>query len=215
MLATGVGFNTTTNSLECTDDLWDAIVKKDPTMRGMQHKEWPYFVDWIDIFGKDRATDETAEEVPEEIGEMAGPNHNPNVNNTQESNDDNEFDAEGQSGINKTPTRAQEEQEENNASRKGKGVPRSNPRLTKLFGEFYKSTGVRLETIASRIGYDHDLGVTQKQIYEQLGNIDGLSIKDKLDVSKIIGGKVETLEIWTTLPDEARVVFVMDILGRS
>ncbi|KAL8474403.1 hypothetical protein ACS0TY_031031 [Phlomoides rotata] len=95
MLATGVGFNTTTNQLECTDDLWDAIMKKDPPMRGMCHKEWSYFVDWINIFGKDRATNESAEEVPEAIGEMDGPNHNPNVNNTQESNDDNEFDAEG------------------------------------------------------------------------------------------------------------------------
>ncbi|KAL8553359.1 hypothetical protein ACS0TY_001873 [Phlomoides rotata] len=221
-LATGVGFNTTTNQLECTDDLWDAIVKKDPTMKLLRHKEWPYFVDWIDIFGKDRATGETAEEVPEAIGEMDETVH-PNVNNTQESNDANE------SGINKNPTQAQEEQEENSASRKGKGVPRSrsankkrrsvsdqsDPRLTKLFGEFCKNTGDRLETIASRIGYDHDLGVARKQIYKQLGNIDGLSIKDKLDVSKIIGGKVETLEIWTTLPDEARVVFVMDILGRS
>ncbi|KAL8458290.1 hypothetical protein ACS0TY_035967 [Phlomoides rotata] len=223
-LSTGVGFNTTTNQLECTDDLWDAIVKKDPTMKLLRHKEWPYFVDWIDIFGKYRATGETAEEVPKAIGEMDGPNvNNPNVNNTQESNDANE------PGINKNPTQAQEEQEENSASRKGKGVPRSrsankkrrfvsdqsDPGLTKLFGEFCKNTGDRLETIASRIGYDHDLGVARKQIYEQLGNIYGLSIKDKLDVSKIIGGKVETLEIWTTLPDEARVVFVMDILGRS
>ncbi|KAL8473200.1 hypothetical protein ACS0TY_030141 [Phlomoides rotata] len=65
-------------------------------MKLLRHKEWPYFVDWIDIFGKDRATGETAEEVPEAIGEMDGPNvNNPNVNNTQESNDANE------SGINK------------------------------------------------------------------------------------------------------------------
>ncbi|KAL8470827.1 hypothetical protein ACS0TY_033411 [Phlomoides rotata] len=85
----------------------------------------------------------------------------------------------------------------------------------KLLGEFCKNTGDRLETIACRIGYDHDLGVARKQIYEQLGSIEGLSIKDKLYVSKIIGGKVETLEMWTTLPDEARVVFVMDVLGRE
>ncbi|KAL8556249.1 hypothetical protein ACS0TY_003887 [Phlomoides rotata] len=91
----------------------------------------------------------------------------------------------------------------------------SDPELTKLLGEFCHQTGERLETIARRIGYDHDLGATRKQIYEQLGNIEGLSIKEKLHASKNIDGKVETLEMWTTLPDDARVVFVMDVLGRE
>ncbi|KAL8481047.1 hypothetical protein ACS0TY_027544 [Phlomoides rotata] len=61
---TGVGFNTTSCQLEYTDDQWDSILKKDPTLRGMRHKEWHYFVDWIDIFGKDRATGEAARKVP-------------------------------------------------------------------------------------------------------------------------------------------------------
>ncbi|KAL8493625.1 hypothetical protein ACS0TY_024709 [Phlomoides rotata] len=124
MIATGVGFNTTPNQLECTNDLWEAIMK-------------------------DRATGETAEEVPEAIGEIDGSNTNPIFNNTQESNDDNDFNGEGQFGVNKDPTQARDEQEENSASRKARG-------------EFCKSTRERLEIIARRIGYDHDLGVTRK-----------------------------------------------------
>ncbi|KAL8457261.1 hypothetical protein ACS0TY_035200 [Phlomoides rotata] len=227
--ATSVGFNTTTCQLECTDDQWNSILKKDPTLRGMRHKEWHYFIDWIDIFGKDRATGEAAREVPEAVGEMEGPNHAPNVNIPQESNDDNEFVGEGQSGVHRNTTQAQGEQEENSASQKAKntGRPRSggkkrktnseqsDPELTKLLGEFFHQTGERLEIIARRIGYDHDLGAAWKQIYEQLGNIEELSIKEKLHASKIIGGKVKTLEMWTTLPDDARVIFVMDVLGRE
>ncbi|KAL8529929.1 hypothetical protein ACS0TY_007119 [Phlomoides rotata] len=195
----------------------------------MRYKEWHYFVDWKDIFGKDRATGEAAREVPEAVGEMEGQAQHPNLNIPQESNDDNEFTGEGQSGVQKTTNQTHGDQEENSASQKAKNTSRrksggkkrktnseqSEPELTKLFGEFCKNTGDRLETIASRIGYDHDLGTARKQIYEQLGNIEGLSIKDKLHASKIIGGKVETLEMWTTLPDDARVVFVMEILGRD
>ncbi|KAL8489186.1 hypothetical protein ACS0TY_025182 [Phlomoides rotata] len=164
MIATGVGFNTTPNQLECTNDLWEAIMK------------WSYFVDWIDVFGKDRATGETAEEVPEAIGEIDGSNTNPTFNNTQESNDDNDFNGEGQFGVNKDPTQARDEQEENSASRKARGTARarsankkrrsmsdgSEPELTNMLGEFCKSTRERLEIIARRIGYDHDLGVTRK-----------------------------------------------------
>ncbi|KAL8519674.1 hypothetical protein ACS0TY_010563 [Phlomoides rotata] len=215
LLATGVGFNTTTCQLDCTDDQWDAI--------------WPYFVDWIDIFGKDRATGEAAREVPEAVGEMEGQAQPPNLNIPEESNDDNVLPGEGQSGVHKNTNQAHGDQEENSASQKAKNTSRrrssgkkrktnseqSEPELTKLFGEFCKSTGERLETIASRIGYDHDLGAARKQIYEQLGKIEGLSIKDKLHASKIIGGKVEMLEMWITLPDDARVVFVMEVLGQD
>ncbi|KAL8460008.1 hypothetical protein ACS0TY_031789 [Phlomoides rotata] len=34
--------------------------------------------------------------------------------------------------------------------------------VTAVFGEFFKSTGVRLETIAQRIGYDKDIGTARK-----------------------------------------------------
>ncbi|KAL8497671.1 hypothetical protein ACS0TY_021126 [Phlomoides rotata] len=43
---TGLGFNTTTSQLECTDDQWESIVK-------------------VDIFGLDRATGSVAEDVVE------------------------------------------------------------------------------------------------------------------------------------------------------
>ncbi|KAL8555191.1 hypothetical protein ACS0TY_003125 [Phlomoides rotata] len=61
----GVGFNTTTSQLECTDEQWDAVVKMDSNMRGMRYKEWPYFPDWVDIFGLDCAIGSVAEYVVE------------------------------------------------------------------------------------------------------------------------------------------------------
>ncbi|KAL8534717.1 hypothetical protein ACS0TY_010668 [Phlomoides rotata] len=181
------------------------------------------------LLATDRATGEAAREVPEAVGEMEGQAQPPNLNIPEESNDDNVLPGEGRSGVHKNTNQAHGDQEENSASQKAKNTSRrrssgkkrktnseqSEPELTKLFGEFCKSTGERLETIASRIGYDHDLGAARKQIYEQLGKIEGLSIKDKLHASKIIGGKVEMLEMWITLPDDARVVFVMEVLGQD
>ncbi|KAL8541067.1 hypothetical protein ACS0TY_002376 [Phlomoides rotata] len=64
---TGVGFNTITSQLECTDDEWNSVVKSDPLMRDMRYKEWPYFPNWIDIFGLDRATSSVAEDVVEMV----------------------------------------------------------------------------------------------------------------------------------------------------
>ncbi|KAL8462808.1 hypothetical protein ACS0TY_033720 [Phlomoides rotata] len=107
---------------------------------------------------------------------MGGSNPNPTVNNTQESNDDNGFNVEGQSVVNKDQTQERDDQEKNSVSRKARATPRARswnkkirsssdqlePKLTNMLGEFCKSIGERLETIARRIGYDHDLGVAQK-----------------------------------------------------
>ncbi|KAL8461285.1 hypothetical protein ACS0TY_032671 [Phlomoides rotata] len=78
---------------------------------------------------------------------------------------------------------------------------------------FIAITSDRLATIAGRIGYEHDLGNARKMLFEQFGVVPGLSIKDKLKASVLIGGKVEHLEIWSTLPDEAKAIYVNEVLG--
>ncbi|KAL8526670.1 hypothetical protein ACS0TY_015755 [Phlomoides rotata] len=86
--------------------------------------------------------------------------------------------------------------------------------MTTLFGEFFKSTGERLETIAQRIGYDKDIGTARKQVFEMLGGIQSLTLVDKLDVCEIIGAKIEWLEIFMGLPEDARSVYVHRVLDR-
>ncbi|KAL8492768.1 hypothetical protein ACS0TY_024094 [Phlomoides rotata] len=64
-LVTGFGFNTTTSQVECTDEQWDDVLRRDPNMRGMRYKEWPYFPDWVEIFGLNRVTGLVTEDVVE------------------------------------------------------------------------------------------------------------------------------------------------------
>ncbi|KAL8514512.1 hypothetical protein ACS0TY_013570 [Phlomoides rotata] len=81
-----------------------------------------------------------------------------------------------------------------------------------MFGEFFKCTGEGLENIAQRIGYDKDIGTARKQVFEMLGGIQSLTLVDKLDVCKIIGAKIEWLEIFMGLPEDVRVVYVHRVL---
>ncbi|KAG6531500.1 hypothetical protein ZIOFF_005314 [Zingiber officinale] len=57
----GVGWNDTDTTIEGTDEAWEAIIQSDHTTRSMRHKQWPYYQDWCEIFGNDRATGEHAE----------------------------------------------------------------------------------------------------------------------------------------------------------
>ncbi|KAH0688801.1 hypothetical protein KY289_016159 [Solanum tuberosum] len=49
---------------------WDDFLKVDPNAKIMNTKKWPMFVDWEEIFGKDRATVEFAESPLDVVKEI-------------------------------------------------------------------------------------------------------------------------------------------------
>ncbi|XP_073030347.1 uncharacterized protein [Primulina eburnea] len=62
MLAkSGIGWNQTENMLAATNEAWEAQLKVDNNVRVMRYKRWPYYEDWCEIFGNDRATGSRAE----------------------------------------------------------------------------------------------------------------------------------------------------------
>ncbi|KAL8552098.1 hypothetical protein ACS0TY_000961 [Phlomoides rotata] len=208
---TDVGFNTTTSQLDCTDDQWEAVVRTDHLMRGMRYKEWPYFPDWVDIFGFDRANGSVTEYVVEmakrlklmygkpppvvENQEHDGANYksggseqhgSDRIDGTQ-CNDPTEGDStvHGASNIGRDTTNGGARKKHKKSS---ESYGPSN--MEQLLGEFCHTTGDRLTTIVGCIGYEHDLGSARKLLFEQLDMVPGLSIKDKLKAFVLIGGKV-------------------------
>ncbi|KAL8513658.1 hypothetical protein ACS0TY_012955 [Phlomoides rotata] len=60
---TGCGFNTSTKILDCIDTTWAKVLRNDPTVAGMRYKAWPYYKDWLEVFGNDRVVGVPAEDV--------------------------------------------------------------------------------------------------------------------------------------------------------
>ncbi|KAL8534129.1 hypothetical protein ACS0TY_010221 [Phlomoides rotata] len=215
---TGVGFSTTTSQLELSsDDQWESIIKS--YLYLLQYAERSSYERhaiqrvavlsrWVDIFGLDRATSSVAEDVVEmakrlklmyeklppvvENQEHDGVNYgsephgSDGIDRTRD-NDPTEGDstAHGASNIARDTT--------NGARKKHKMSPETHgpSNMERLLGEFCHTTGERLATIAGRIGYEHDLGSARKLLFEQLDVVPGMSIKDKLKASVLIGEKVE------------------------
>ncbi|KAL8551712.1 hypothetical protein ACS0TY_000692 [Phlomoides rotata] len=44
----------------CDEEVWDSSRQADPNLKSVHFKSWPYYPQWLDIFGKDRATGESA-----------------------------------------------------------------------------------------------------------------------------------------------------------
>ncbi|KAL8542716.1 hypothetical protein ACS0TY_003553 [Phlomoides rotata] len=53
----GIRWNSTTSTIEVDDEeVWDASRRADPHLKCVRFKSWPYYSQWMEIFGKDRAT---------------------------------------------------------------------------------------------------------------------------------------------------------------
>ncbi|KAG8367127.1 hypothetical protein BUALT_Bualt16G0040200 [Buddleja alternifolia] len=79
LLSSGIRFNHTTNMIDTHDEAWENYVKTDSNARLMMYKCWPLFKDWIEVFGKDRATGEHAADFVEAV------NHTLNKTQSQSS----------------------------------------------------------------------------------------------------------------------------------
>ncbi|XP_075499720.1 uncharacterized protein LOC142538240 [Primulina tabacum] len=66
----GIGWNDTDKMIDVKDVDWNEYVKADPNARLMRHKSWPFYHDWCEIFGKDRATGEHARGFPDMVEEL-------------------------------------------------------------------------------------------------------------------------------------------------
>ncbi|GER31334.1 melanocyte-stimulating hormone receptor [Striga asiatica] len=60
--SSGFEWSETGNMIVVKDDaVWQAYIKANPKAKTMCYKSWPFYGDWVEIFGKDRATGEGAQ----------------------------------------------------------------------------------------------------------------------------------------------------------
>lgn len=210
---TGVGWNDSTKMLEATDDMWDAAIKKDKNARLMRYKSWPYYHDWCEIFGKDRATGEQAEDVMDAVNELF--NKSKDTENEKEVTDDIHIlsdDFEDAMKENSTYKSVNNDTDKRSGGKKRKSTD-ENEGLCDLLGNFCRSTETRLGDIARRIGYEQDVSAARKEVFEAVGKIGGLTLQERLVVSKTLVNNTEDLDLFSSLPEDARAEFVHMMLA--
>ncbi|XP_057765001.1 uncharacterized protein At2g29880-like [Salvia miltiorrhiza] len=205
----GFGFNLKgTFMIDCTNELWEEIVKCDNNAENMRFKSWPLFEDWKQIFGKDRATGEHAEDVMEAVNKVYAADNMAQDSLGQSSHDEVANDTAEASACH---------------NEKGAGTTRTSSKKRKArnaevdilylaLKEISSNTDKRLADLANRTGYEFDLGKARQTIFEQLSCIPGLSRSEKFDVCEILADKVQRLEIFIGLPEDAKYDYVMRLL---
>ncbi|XP_057777645.1 uncharacterized protein LOC130996154 [Salvia miltiorrhiza] len=208
----GVGFNLNgTFMLDCNNEQWEMIVQRDNNASRMRFKSWPMFESWKEVFGNDRATGDNAEDVMEAVHKMyqadnlanGGMDGAPTPTSAEDASTDEAEDSVCQ---------VQKEHAAAKTKNKKRKATDENNMMAAVLREIGHETGGRLGDLATRVGYEFDLGMARQTVFDQLGKIPGLDINEKFDICEILADKVQRLEIFIGLPDEAKPHYIARLL---
>ncbi|KAL8543215.1 hypothetical protein ACS0TY_003935 [Phlomoides rotata] len=66
----GIGLNNTTYRIDALPDVWQAHIKVDPTAKSLKNKTFPFYSDWLEIFGNDRAMGHDSQVYVDDVHEV-------------------------------------------------------------------------------------------------------------------------------------------------
>ncbi|XP_042017318.1 uncharacterized protein LOC121765292 [Salvia splendens] len=216
----GVGFNLNEDhKIDCDDEQWAHIVKVDANAKLMRNKSWPYLDAWKEIFGKDRANGAAAEDILDAINDMCSQENLMGIGSSNNYSSTEFFptsqvpDASSPHGesdsVFSTPRATPRETPTNKVQSKKRKVMSELNGMVEMLAKMHTATNERLELLASRIGYEFDLTKARKEVFDLVGVIPGLTIRQQFMACGFILHKVERLDFFMSLPAAAKQEYVM------
>ncbi|GFY85421.1 hypothetical protein Acr_04g0001590 [Actinidia rufa] len=135
------------------EEAWDDYVKKDVDAKSLRNKSWPFYEDWLIIFGKDRATGEFAESAADAVE---------NMDKEDEVGESVPLDSLGVGGmecsnsVTHHPTASSEKRKENKRARAADTLVEGLTNFADKLCHVMEKADNRMEFIGSRMGYAHD-----------------------------------------------------------
>ncbi|KAG8376537.1 hypothetical protein BUALT_Bualt09G0073800 [Buddleja alternifolia] len=188
----------------------------DSNARTLRHKTWPLYKEWIEIFGKDRATGEHAEgfvDIVQDVlnngltrgkgkdKEVEG-NYVPLFNNSQFDEVQSMDVSRGtSSNVNKSKT-----------TRKRKQADEEDDQFIAVFNSFYDKVDGRLGNISKCLGFEHDASNSRKEVLEALSEVSGLTMEEQVIVLHYLVNKTQSMDLFFSLPNDAKTTMVKLLL---
>ncbi|CAA0841476.1 Unknown protein [Striga hermonthica] len=217
MGTSGFGWSEIGNMLDVKDPEWKAYLKVQPKVKSMRLKSWPFYADWVEIFGKDRATGEGARGFTDAVNDVllnkdtqpipvhTTPPHVPN--NTFDPLHENVMESSSAQGG------------ENSVSSKGKRVLKRqrevqqvDSQIVGMLSSLCANANDRLAEIAKGAVFQNAAKEQRQSVYEALHEVPELSTGDKVAVARYLCKNNDKLDLFFTLDSEAKFSMVQQIL---
>ena len=182
-------------------------------MKGMRNKLFPYYEDWLVLFGKDRATRGLAE----------GPTNSVAAIETKEATKVQGADfpvlqfsvADMESMKANNGTSSASSSSNTNSKKRGRAaerIPKGLADMADDFGIMFENTNNRMAEIAHRIGYAHDLSQQRRQVNAELSQLP-LDSNQRLRAAIMIVQDAERIDLFFSLSQDEKVEWVFMLLS--
>ncbi|KAL8549880.1 hypothetical protein ACS0TY_008645 [Phlomoides rotata] len=224
MGVSGIGLNSTTYHIDALPEVWAAHIKADPTARGLKNKSFPFYADWLEIFGNDRATgadsqahvdagDDVINQSAKYKEGSTGGNHSGDLPHA------NEFSYVDPASF--TVGESSSATKENSKGMKRKQIDSLDMQFVDTMGNFCDKSDSRfcqiadtMGSIAQRVGSEFDACTRRGQVYEQLGLIGFLTVESRVEVSQYLCNNPKDMDHFFSLPDNAKNVLMKRIMKK-
>ncbi|CAA0805971.1 Unknown protein [Striga hermonthica] len=219
MLSTsGFGWSETGNFITVREEqIWKDYVKAHPKVKSMRYKPWPLFPDWLEIFGKDRATGEGALGFTDAVNDVL---HDTNVevpspNPTQHTGSEH-FDYP-QNNFDSFSAQVGESSASGKSKRDGKRKRNVEveEKIIGLLSSVCQETNNRLSELSTRVGHQVDAKAQRVAVYDALKKIPNLTTDERVVVARYLSKNVDEMELFFSLDDDGRSSMVYQILSGS
>ncbi|KAL8542393.1 hypothetical protein ACS0TY_003312 [Phlomoides rotata] len=210
----GIGWNSSTSMIEVIDeDVWDSSRQAKPNLKSVRFKSWPYYSQWLEIFGKDRATGENAVDPLDLFHELMRVDLD-HVGETEDKLFVNEVDDHS---ICKP---CDDGKMTSSKGKKRKSGDADLSTLVESLGEFMKFSkeAMAKEPVdTSKVCAQRDSGskTDQVKLIDRLKGINGLKVTDKLKVCDEMVQNPMRLELFLSLPSDEQEEYVWMLLDGS
>ncbi|KAL8511794.1 hypothetical protein ACS0TY_018287 [Phlomoides rotata] len=219
----GIGLNSTTYHIDALPEVWAAHIKADPTARGMKNKSFPFYADWLEIFGNDRATGvdsqshvDAGDDVINKTGQNAAGSTGGHYSGDMPHANEFSYVDPASFNVGESSSATKE-----NSKGKRKQIDALDVQFVDAIGNFCDKSDSRfgqiadtMGNIAQRVGSEIDACNRRGQVYEQLGLIGYLTVESRVEIAQYLCNNPKDMDLFFSLPDDAKNVLVNRIMKK-
>ncbi|KAL6988201.1 hypothetical protein U1Q18_013948 [Sarracenia purpurea var. burkii] len=184
-------------------DNLDRDFMRQPDADSIRKKSFPYYNDWLILFGKDRAIGEMVEGPTEAIKTIA------REEATKERSNDSPLEDMETSNASNSSASSKGEKKRNRAAN---AITMSLSAMAEAFSSFFEKTDNRLAETVQSIGYAQDLFQARRSINVELLKLP-LTTAQRLRVGFLIVRDAQRVDFFSSLSKEDRLKWVFLLLG--
>ncbi|KAI8029561.1 hypothetical protein LOK49_LG01G03004 [Camellia lanceoleosa] len=199
-----------------SDDVWQNYVRRVPDAKGMRNRPFPFYEDWLILFGKDKATGELAKDLADAVAAMEKEDTNATTEEGEQSPVEqfsmNMGDTDySMSTAGNVPNRADSTKTRKKWARSTEGIPAELSDMTKNLGSFIENTNTSMVEIGHRIGYSHDLSQQRRLVNAELLKLP-MSNTQRLMAASMIVKDEDKVDLFFSLDENDKMEWVSLLL---